>query len=102
KRLANPSGFWYSNKVNRTNGVVAQLVRAFASHARGRGFEPRQPHQKNKGYPQVSLVFFGFGGGRGSKGGSWQCAGGTLQPPWESPTHSINKALSRMWQGFCV
>ena len=27
------------------NGVVAQLVRAFASHARGRGFEPRQPHQ---------------------------------------------------------
>ena len=32
--------------IGNPDGVVAQLVRAFASHARGRGFEPRQPHQK--------------------------------------------------------
>ena len=30
--------------IGKPDGVVAQLVRAFASHARGRGFEPRQPH----------------------------------------------------------
>ena len=36
-------------------GVVAQLVRASACHAEGRGFEPRQSRQY---LPQYSLRFF--------------------------------------------
>ena len=38
-------------------GVVAQLVRASACHAEGRGFEPRQSRQY---LPQFSAVFLLF------------------------------------------
>ena len=41
-------------------GVVAQLVRASACHAEGRGFEPRQSRQY---LPQFSAVFCLFYGG---------------------------------------
>ena len=41
------------------NGVVVQLVRTLACHARGRGFEPRRPrHEKN--LPIYSLPIEAF------------------------------------------
>ena len=50
----------------RLNGLVAQLVRARASHARGRRFEPYRVHhlcstkklQNKKGQDLVGLVLF--------------------------------------------
>ena len=38
-------------------GVVAQLVRASACHAEGRGFEPRQSRQYLPQFPAVFLLF---------------------------------------------
>ena len=40
------------------SGVVAQLVRASACHAEGRGFEPLQSRQINKKTHRKRCVFF--------------------------------------------
>ena len=45
------------DKINRSFGSVAQLVRVPASHAGGPGFEPRRVHQKNPRV-YVALGFF--------------------------------------------
>ena len=40
-------------------GVVVQLVRTLACHARGRGFEPRRPrHEKNQPIYSLSIEAF--------------------------------------------
>ena len=39
--------------LSRTSGDVAQLVRALPCHGRGRGFEPRRPRHKSKGFMAV-------------------------------------------------
>ena len=40
KRLDKWEVVWYNIRVVKRSGLVAQLVRALACHARGRGFEP--------------------------------------------------------------
>ncbi len=39
-------------------GSVAQLVRALASHARGRGFEPLRSHQLSANFDMGLPIFF--------------------------------------------